>query len=49
MNELTNLLGAKGSIISVVTYAPQVVKIRKSKSAKDLSMPMLLLLSIKNG
>ncbi len=42
---LTDTLGAVGSFISVVTYAPQVIKIFKSKSTKDISMPMLLLLS----
>lgn len=43
--DITQLLGFIGAALSVVTYLPQVIKLWQSKSAKDISMPMLLLLS----
>ena len=38
------LLGLAAGTITSVTFFPQVIQIWKTKSAKDLSMPMLLLL-----
>jgi MtN3 and saliva related transmembrane protein len=42
--DIINLVGAAGGIVSSVTFLPQVIKIWKTKSAKDLSMGMLLFL-----
>ena len=41
---IENFFGIAGGIVSSVTFLPQVIKIWQTKSAKDLSMPMLLLL-----
>lgn len=41
---IINLVGAAGGIVSSVTFLPQVIKIWKTKSAKDLSMGTLLFL-----
>ncbi|HSC53309.1 MAG TPA: SemiSWEET family transporter [Phnomibacter sp.] len=38
------LIGHLGSFLSSVTFIPQVFKTWKSKSAKDLSMLMLLII-----
>jgi MtN3 and saliva related transmembrane protein len=38
------VLGLAAGTISSITFLPQVIKIWQTKSAKDLSMPMLLLL-----
>jgi MtN3 and saliva related transmembrane protein len=38
------ILGLIAGTISSITFLPQVIKIWQTKSAKDLSMPMLLLL-----
>jgi len=40
------LLGLLAGTITSITFLPQVIKIWKSKSAKDLSFMMLLLLII---
>jgi MtN3 and saliva related transmembrane protein len=40
------ILGLAAGTISSITFLPQVIKIWQTKSAKDLSMPMLLLLVI---
>ncbi len=42
--DIINLVGAAGGIISSITFLPQVIKIWKTKSAKDLSMGTLLFL-----
>ena len=42
--DIINLVGAAGGIVSSVTFLPQVIKIWKTKSAKDLSMGTLLFL-----
>jgi len=42
--DIINIVGAAGGIVSSVTFLPQVVKIWKTKSAKDLSMGTLLFL-----
>jgi MtN3 and saliva related transmembrane protein len=38
------VLGLAAGTISSITFLPQVIKIWQTKSAKDLSLPMLLLL-----
>lgn len=40
-----DLIGYVGGIFSSVSFLPQVIKIRKTKSAGDLSMATLLLLA----
>ena len=42
--DIVNLVGAAGGIVSSITFLPQVIKIWKTKSAKDLSMGTLLFL-----
>ena len=42
--DIINIVGAAGGIVSSVTFLPQVIKIWKTKSAKDLSMVTLLFL-----
>ncbi len=45
--ELVNVIGPVASVVTVASFVPQVVKVWKSRSAKDLSYGMvgLLLLS----
>ncbi len=38
------ILGLTAGTITSITFLPQVIQIWKTKSVKDLSMPMLLLL-----
>jgi MtN3 and saliva related transmembrane protein len=38
------MLGLAAGTITSITFLPQVIQIWKTKSVKDLSMPMLLLL-----
>jgi MtN3 and saliva related transmembrane protein len=40
----SEILGLAAGTISSITFLPQVIKIWQTKSAKDLSVPMLLLL-----
>ncbi|MCP9752143.1 SemiSWEET family sugar transporter [Ferruginibacter sp. HRS2-29] len=40
-----DIIGYIGGIFSSVSFLPQVIKIWKTKSATDLSMPTLLLLT----
>jgi MtN3 and saliva related transmembrane protein len=40
----SEILGLAAGTISSITFLPQVIKIWQTKSAKDLSLPMLLLL-----
>ena len=42
--DIINIVGAAGGIVSSVTFLPQVIKIWKTKSAKDLSVGTLLFL-----
>lgn len=42
--DIINLVGAAGGIVSSITFLPQVIKIWKTRSAKDLSMATLLFL-----
>ena len=42
--DIINLVGAAGGIVSSITFLPQVIKIWKTKSAKDLSMGTLMFL-----
>ncbi len=41
---IENFFGIAGGIVSSVTFLPQVIKIWKTKSAKDLSMVTLMFL-----
>lgn len=43
---LENFIGTAGGIVSSVTFLPQVIKIWKTKSAKDLSMMTLFFLTL---
>ena len=42
--DLANFIGTAGGIVSSITFLPQVIKIWKTKSAKDLSMMTLFFL-----
>jgi MtN3 and saliva related transmembrane protein len=42
--EIANLIGTLSGFISSVTFLPQVIKIWKTKSAKDLSVGTLFFL-----
>ncbi|WP_426480048.1 SemiSWEET family sugar transporter [Chryseobacterium sp. R2ACT005] len=43
--ELETLIGILGAVLSSISFLPQVIKIWKTKSAADLSLPTILLLS----
>jgi MtN3 and saliva related transmembrane protein len=43
--DLENTIGIVGAILSSLSFLPQVVKIWRTKSADDLSMPTILLLA----
>jgi MtN3 and saliva related transmembrane protein len=38
------IIGLIGSFLSSITFLPQVLQVHKTKSAKDLSMNMLLII-----
>jgi len=40
-----NTIGVIAGALTTAAYAPQVLKVWKSKSAKDISMPTFLMLS----
>ncbi len=42
--EFTEIMGLIGAFLSSITFIPQVVLTWKTKSAKDLSMNMLLII-----
>ena len=42
----TQLLGISAGILTTISFLPQVIKTWKSRSAKDLSLMMLLLLML---
>lgn len=42
--DIKNIVGIAGSIFSSVSFLPQVIKLWKTRSAKDLSMMTLLFL-----
>ena len=42
--DIKNIVGIAGSIFSSVSFLPQVIKLWKTKSAKDLSMMTLMFL-----
>lgn len=44
--ELTTIVGTAASIASAVTFLPQVIKIWRTRSAKDLSAMTLFLLFV---
>jgi len=43
--ELETIIGILGAILSSLSFLPQVIKIWKTKSADDLSMPTIVLLA----
>jgi MtN3 and saliva related transmembrane protein len=43
--DLESAIGFAGAILSSLSFLPQVVKIWRTKSADDLSLPTLLLLA----
>lgn len=43
--KLEILIGILGAVLSSVSFLPQVIKIWKTKSAADLSMPTIILLA----
>ncbi|MCT3923203.1 hypothetical protein HZP94_08255 [Elizabethkingia anophelis] len=47
--EFTQIRGSLATILSIVTYMPQVVQLYKTKLARDISMSMLFLLSFGVG
>lgn len=44
--DFQHFVGLAGGIVSSVTFLPQVIKIWKTKSAKDLSMMTLFFLTL---
>lgn len=42
--EALNFLGLLGGILSTICFLPQVIQAWKTKSTKDISLPMYLLL-----
>lgn len=44
--DLQNLLGLLAGILTTVSFLPQLTKVIKTKSAKDLSLGMLLIFCI---
>ncbi|MBS1510192.1 MAG: SemiSWEET transporter [Bacteroidetes bacterium] len=44
MDNAIKILGLAAGTITSITFLPQVIQIWRTKSAKDLSMPMLMLL-----
>lgn len=43
--ETETIIGILGAILSSLSFLPQVIKIWKTKSADDLSMPTIILLA----
>lgn len=43
MNELTNLLGVVYTVAFITCYWPQIIKIHKTKSVEDISLPLFQL------
>jgi MtN3 and saliva related transmembrane protein len=43
-DKILEAVGLFGSFLSSITFLPQVIKVYKSQSAKDLSLYMLLLI-----
>jgi len=44
--EFTEILGLTAGTITSITFLPQVVQVYKTKSAKDISLSMVLLLTL---
>lgn len=47
--DLANILGMAAGTLTTASFVPQVVKIYKSKSSKDVSMGMFIVLGIGVG
>jgi MtN3 and saliva related transmembrane protein len=43
--DIYDIAGYLGTFLSSITFIPQVVQVYKTKSAKDLSLPMLLIIA----
>jgi MtN3 and saliva related transmembrane protein len=43
--EIEIIIGILGAVLSSVSFLPQVIKIWKTKSAADISLPTILLLA----
>jgi MtN3 and saliva related transmembrane protein len=43
-NRIIEAIGLLGSFLSSITFLPQVIQVYKTKSAKDLSLNMLLII-----
>jgi MtN3 and saliva related transmembrane protein len=43
-NQIVESIGLLGSFLSSITFLPQVIQVYKTKSAKDLSLNMLLII-----
>ena len=43
--DIVNVVGTAGGVVSSVTFLPQVIKTAKEKSAKNISLPMFLLVT----
>jgi len=43
MNELTNILGVVYTIAFITCYWPQIIKIHRTKSVEDISLPLFQL------
>ena len=44
--EFTEILGLTAGTITSITFLPQVIQVYKTKSAKDISLSMVLLLTV---
>ena len=44
--EFTEILGLTAGTITSITFLPQVIQVYKTKSAKDISLSMVLLLTL---
>ena len=44
--EFTEILGLTAGTITSITFLPQVIQVYKTKSAKDISLIMVLLLTV---
>ncbi len=43
MDPIAQILGYAGSVISIITLLPQIIKTWKTKSVRDISFTMLLI------
>jgi MtN3 and saliva related transmembrane protein len=48
-DQFIEAIGLFGSFLSSITFLPQVIKVYKTQSAKDLSLQMLLIILASTG